>query len=72
MTKEFTVVCRDDLAGHWDIYTPQSGRVFAIRGNAGAYIIRDERMTKKFQGTHNHFDTANSAIAFICLELMGK
>lgn len=29
--------------GHWDVYA-NSGRVFAVRGGPGRYIVRDERL----------------------------
>jgi len=50
--------------GHWDIYN-RHRRLFCIRGEPGAFFVRDERGP-----TRDKFATVDAAMAWICATLM--
>lgn len=60
--------------GHWDVYTG-NGRAFRIRGEPGYVQVSDERRGDGF-GTGTRpwllFETVNSAMAWIALQLMAE
>ena len=66
MIDSFSVIHRNP--GHWDIYTSEEGRLFAIRGGPGKYYIRDEREMKNSNG-NKEFKTVESCFNYIINEL---
>jgi hypothetical protein len=63
MSKQFNVYQRDEH--HWDV-SDGKRRVFAIRGEPGAVLVRDER-----KGPKSHsFKTVTAAVAWCADELM--
>jgi len=57
--------------GHWDISSPEHGRLFRLRGGPGQWDVVDERQGK---GQNSKmpppFKDQSAAIAYICAELM--
>jgi hypothetical protein len=67
MTTNFSVIWRNP--GHWDIYSYKS-RLFCVRGEPGAYAVRDERIGEFWQQERAGFTTVDAAMAWICSTLM--
>lgn len=69
MTANFSVYRRN--YGHWDISTPDRGRVFRLRGGPGQWDVIDERTGKGPNSTMPPpFKEQSAAMAYICAELM--
>ena len=67
MTENFSVNRRNP--GHWDIYDNRR-RLFCIRGQPGAFFVRDERDESERGPTRDKFATVDAAMAWICATLM--
>lgn len=65
MERTFSIVWRN--RGHWDIYN-QDGRIFCLRGEPGAFFIRDERTNNGPR--RDGFTTVDAAMAWVCSTLM--
>jgi len=57
--------------GHWDIDSPEHGRMFRLRGGPGQWDVIDERSGKGQNSTMPQpFKEQSAAMAYICAELM--
>ena len=67
--QDFKVFNRD--TGYWDIWNDK-GRIFAIRGEPGRYIIRDTKENPGGPGIKSlhGFKTVDACMAYICSDLM--
>jgi membrane-associated phospholipid phosphatase len=65
MIDHFSINWRN--TGHWDICSAHE-RLFCIRGQPGAFFVRDERESGGV--TRDGFPTVDAAMAWICATLM--
>ncbi|MFG6084264.1 hypothetical protein ACEUZ9_000769 [Paracoccus litorisediminis] len=69
MTPEFTIFRRSPDHGHWDI-TDGRRRIFRLRGEAGKWILIDEREQSRGNSSLQPFKDQAAAMAWLCSELM--